>query len=66
MQGRSCLLAAERNIISFRMAHDHAHHRHPVAEVPGWSLLRLSAGQRLGLALGVILVLWAATFAVIM
>lgn len=47
------------------MAHDHVHHRHPVAEVPGWSLLRLSAGQRLGLALGVILVLWAATFAVI-
>jgi hypothetical protein len=47
------------------MAHDHAHHRQPVAEVPGWSLLRLSAGQRLGLAFGVILVLWAATFAVI-
>ena len=47
------------------MAHDHAHHRQPAAEVPGWSLLRLSAGQRLGLALGVILVLWAATFAVI-
>jgi hypothetical protein len=47
------------------MAHDHAHHRQPAAEVPGWSLLRLSAGQRLGLAFGVILVLWAATFAVI-
>jgi hypothetical protein len=47
------------------MAHDHAHHRHPVAESPGWSLLRLSVGQRLGLALGVILVLWAATLAVI-
>ena len=39
--------------------------RQPAAEAPGWSLLRLSAGQRLGLALGVILVLWAATFAVI-
>jgi hypothetical protein len=48
------------------MAHDHAHHRQPAAELPGWSLLRLSAGQRLGLALGVILVLWAATFAVIL
>jgi hypothetical protein len=65
MQGRSRLLAAVRNIISFRMAHDHAHHRQPAAEVPGWSLLQLSAGQRLGLALGVLLVLWAATFAVI-
>ncbi|WP_156412010.1 hypothetical protein [Bosea sp. Root483D1] len=47
------------------MAHDHAHHRHAVSEAPGWSLLRLSAGQRLGLALGVIVVLWAATFTVI-
>ncbi|WID94225.1 hypothetical protein QO058_15215 [Bosea vestrisii] len=47
------------------MAHDHAHHRQSAAEAPGWSLLRLSAGQRLGLALGVILVLWAATLAVI-
>ncbi|WP_186418584.1 hypothetical protein [Bosea sp. CS1GBMeth4] len=47
------------------MAHDHAHPRRPVAEAPGWSLLRLSAGQRLGLALGLILVLWAATLAVI-
>ena len=47
------------------MAHDHAyHHREPAAGAPGWSLLRLSAWQRLGLALGVILVLWAATFAV--
>jgi len=59
------LLADERNIISFRMAHDHVHHRQPVVEAPGWSLLRLSAGQRLGLALCVILVLWVATFAVI-
>lgn len=47
------------------MSHDHAHHRGPVAEAPGWSLLRLSAAQRLGLAFGVILVLWTATFAVI-
>ena len=59
------MLAGRRNIISFTMAHDHAHHRQPVAEVPGWSLLRLSAGQRLGLAAGVILLLWAATLAVI-
>lgn len=47
------------------MSHDHVHHHGPVAEAPGWSLLRLSAGQRLGLALGVIVVLWTATFAVI-
>jgi len=59
------LLDGERNIISFGMAHDHAHPRQPVAERPGWSLLRLSAGQRLGMALGVILVLWTATVAVI-
>ena len=47
------------------MAHDHAHHRQSAAEMPGWPLLRLSAGQRPGLAFGVILVLWAATLAVI-
>ena len=46
------------------MAHAHSHH-HPVSESPGWSLLRLSAGQRLCLATGVILLLWAATLAVI-
>lgn len=55
-----------RNIISFDMAHDHAHHRHAVSEAPGWSLLRLSAGQRLGLALGMIAILWTATLAVIL
>lgn len=47
------------------MAHDHAHAPHPVSEAPGWSLLRLSAAARLGLALGVIAALWAATLAVI-
>lgn len=53
-----------RNIISFCMAHAHSH-RHPVSESPGWSLLRLSAAGRLGLALAAIMVLWAATLAVI-
>ncbi|WP_332688845.1 hypothetical protein [Bosea sp. (in: a-proteobacteria)] len=46
------------------MAHAHVH-RHPVSESPGWSLLRLSAASRLGLALGAIVLLWAATLAVI-
>ncbi|GAU82831.1 MULTISPECIES: hypothetical protein [unclassified Bosea (in: a-proteobacteria)] len=44
-------------------------HRRPAAaalsEDPGWSLLRLSAAGRLGLALGIIALLWLATFAVI-
>ena len=46
------------------MVHAHSH-RHPVSESPGWSLLRLSAAGRLGLALAAIMVLWAATLAVI-
>ncbi len=53
-----------RNIISFPMTHAHAHRA--VSENPGWSLLRLSAGQRLGLAGGVIALVWAATLAVIL
>jgi hypothetical protein len=44
----------------------HSHHAHrPVTDNPGWSLLRLSAASRLGIALAIILVLWAATLAVI-
>ncbi|WP_332685399.1 hypothetical protein [Bosea sp. (in: a-proteobacteria)] len=46
------------------MAHRHAPH-HPLSESPGWSLLRLSAAGRLGLALVAIAALWAATLAVI-
>lgn len=46
------------------MAHHHAGHRHPVADVPGWSLLRLSAGQRLAIAAVIVACLWVATFAV--
>jgi len=46
-------------------AHSHAV-SHAVAENPGWSLLRLSALARLGLAAVVVLLLWAATFAVIL
>lgn len=44
----------------------HAHgHSHAASESPGWSLLRLSAASRLGLACAVIAALWAATLAVI-
>ncbi len=51
-------------------AHDHVHHhghahshaapRHAVAGPVTWSLLRLSAGTRLGLALGLVIPVWAA------
>ncbi len=54
-----------RNIISFHMSHPHAHAHRAVSEDPGWSLLRLSAGQRLGIAFVVIALVWAATLAVI-
>lgn len=48
------------------MSHAHEHHAHrPATEDPGWSLLRLSAAGRLGLALAIIALLWAATIAVI-
>lgn len=48
------------------MAHAHGHGTHrPASENPGWSLLRLSAASRLGLALAIIVVLWIATWAVI-
>jgi hypothetical protein len=47
------------------MAHAHIHGSHrPVSENPGWSLLRLSAASRLGLALAIIACLWIATYAV--
>lgn len=49
------------------MTHAHAHEaHHPVSENPGWSLLRLSAASRIGLALAIIAALWLATLAVIL
>jgi hypothetical protein len=49
------------------MAHPHAHDpRRAVSENPGWSLLRLSAASRIGLALAVVAALWLATLAVIL
>ena len=49
------------------MAHAHIHEpRRPVSENPGWSLLRLSAASRIGLALAIIAALWLATLAVIL
>jgi hypothetical protein len=48
------------------MTHPHAHPvSHAVPQAPGWSLLRLSALGRMGLAAGVVALLWIATFAVI-
>jgi len=47
------------------MSHSHSHASRAVSDNPGWSLLRLSAGQRFGLALVIIAALWAATLAVI-
>lgn len=49
------------------MAHVHAHHTQRAApDEPGWSLLRLSAGARMGLAAAVVVLLWLATLAVIL
>ncbi|MCO5090066.1 hypothetical protein [Bosea sp. (in: a-proteobacteria)] len=49
------------------MAHAHAHHTHRAApDGPGWSLLRLSAGARLGLAAAVVALIWLATLSVIL
>jgi hypothetical protein len=49
------------------MAHAHAHHAPRAAsENPGWSLLRLSALGRVGLAGVVVALVWAATLAVIL
>ena len=36
------------------------------SEAPGWSLLRLSAGTRVGLAAAIVALLWLATLAVIL
>ncbi|WP_156323338.1 hypothetical protein [Bosea sp. AAP35] len=45
-------------------------HTHPISHAvpvdPGWSLLRLSAPARIGLAAGIVALLWVATFAVIL
>lgn len=61
------LLAKLRNIISSHMTHAHSHDaRHAASEDPGWSLLRLSAASRIGLALAVVAALWLATLAVIL
>ncbi len=38
---------------------------HAVSQAPGWSLLRLSALGRMGLAAGIVVLLWIATFVVI-
>jgi len=49
-------------------AHDHGHSHaasQAVSHDPGWSLLRLSAWNRVGLAAVVVVLLWAATLAVI-
>ena len=49
------------------MAHAHASHTHRAApDAPGWSLLRLSAGMRLGLAAVIVALVWLATLAVIL
>lgn len=48
-----------------RQRHAHAHTHRAAFDDPGWSLLRLSAGQRLGLASVVIALVWVATLAVI-
>jgi hypothetical protein len=48
------------------MSLPHSHVSHAVSESPGWSLLRLSAMMRLGLALAVIAAVWAATLAVML
>jgi hypothetical protein len=48
------------------MVEPHAHPiSHAVPENPGWSLLRLSAAARVGLAACIVALLWGATFAVI-
>ncbi len=48
------------------MTDRHAHPvSHAVPQAPGWSLLRLSALGRMGLAAGIVVLLWIATFAVI-
>ncbi|SIR02167.1 MULTISPECIES: hypothetical protein [unclassified Bosea (in: a-proteobacteria)] len=48
------------------MAHAHQHdHVHAVPEAPGWSLLRLSAAARVGLAAVVVALVWVATLLVI-
>lgn len=49
------------------MAHAHAHPISRAApEDPGWSLLRLSAAGRIGLAGIIVALVWAATLAVIL
>ncbi len=47
-------------------AQSSAHAQHAVPDEPGWSLLRLSAGARLGLACVIAGVIWVATLLVIL
>ncbi len=64
--GAAGLSFAACNSISSHMADRHTHPvSHAVPQAPGWSLLRLSALGRMGLAAGVVVLLWIATFAVI-
>ncbi len=64
--GASGLSFEACNSISSHMTDRHAHPvSHAVPQAPGWSLLRLSALGRMGLAGGIVVLLWIATFAVI-
>ncbi len=47
------------------MSQPHAHAHRAASEDPGWSLLRLSAGGRFGLACVVIAAVWTATLLVV-
>lgn len=47
-------------------AHVHSLAGRPIPDVPGFSLLRLSALARIGLALVLVAAVWAATLAVIL
>lgn len=48
------------------MSRPHAHAHHALPDEPGWSLLRLSAAARLGMASVIAGLIWAATLLVIL
>lgn len=54
------------NIIAVHMMSQSHHHTAVVGAEPGFSLLRLSALARIGLALVLVAAVWAATLAVIL